>query len=112
MRAFVVVGCVLLVGGALAAWPPQPPEPVVEIKSMAVTPDGKHLLIGLSDGTKEGQKGEKALIRTIDLDTGKEVKSFLGHKRSVTSLAVTSDGKHLVSTGWDENVWLWSVKTG
>jgi len=112
MRVLFALGCVLLACELLGAWAPQPaPEPVVEIKSMAVTPDGKHLLIGLSDGTKEGHKGEKALIRMIDLDAGKEVKSFLGHKRSVTSLAVTPDGKHLVSTGWDENVWLWSVKT-
>jgi WD40 repeat protein len=115
MRVWLLVAVGLLSACCLVnAWP-RPSEPVVEIQSMAVTPDGKHLLIGLSDGTKEGVKGEKALIRMIDLEAGKEVKSFIGHKGNVRSLAVTADGKHLVSTGGGDkdggSVRLWSLKS-
>jgi WD40 repeat protein len=97
----------------LSAWPP-PPEPVVEITAVTVTPDGKHLLLGLSDGTPEGVKGHKALIRMIDLESGKEVKNFRGYKGVVWSLAVTPDGKHLLSYGADgggASARLWSLKT-
>jgi WD40 repeat protein len=48
-----------------------------------------------------------------DLATGQEVRQFTGHTRAVRSVAMTPDGKYVVSGGsWDGTVRLWDLATG
>ena len=40
------------------------------------------------------------------------VKTFEGHSDELTSVAMSSDGSHIVSGSWDETVKLWSATSG
>jgi len=72
------------------------------VTSVAVTPDGRHVVSGSRDNT----------VRLWALATGKEVQRFTGHQSSVNSVAVTPDGRHVVSGSWDNTVRLWDLATG
>jgi WD40 repeat protein len=51
-------------------------------------------------------------VRLWELATGKEVRRFTGHEDSVWSVAVTPDGKYVVSGSGDKTVRLWDLATG
>jgi WD40 repeat protein len=51
-------------------------------------------------------------VRLWDLATGKEVRRFTGHEYAVLSVAVTPDGKYVVSGSRDKTVRLWELATG
>src|SRR5262249_49033207 len=51
-------------------------------------------------------------IRVWDLEAGKELKQLEGHQDTVYSLAVSPDGKSLLSGGEDHTVRLWDIETG
>ena len=51
-------------------------------------------------------------IRQWDVTTGKEVRQFTGHADGVSSLAISRDGRRLLSGSWDKSVRLWDVDTG
>lgn len=72
------------------------------ITSVAVSPDGTYLLSASYDQT----------VRLWEMETGKEVRPFLGHNRSVPSVAFSPDGKWALSGGMDGTLRLWDVKTG
>jgi WD40 repeat protein len=70
---------------------PVPKEPTC----LTYAPDGKTLVLGVSDGT----------MRTHDAATGEEMRRWKGHAKSVGFLSFTSDGKSLVSVeGWSNPV--------
>jgi WD40 repeat protein len=62
--------------------------------------DGKHLF---SSGSND------ATIKVWDLETGKETLTLRGHTHSVTSLALSVDGKRLFSGGGfqDSTIKVW-----
>lgn len=63
---------------------------------VALSPDGRRFAAGAGDG----------LIRLWDLASHREVATLDGHKESVTQLAFTPDGDHLVSVSKDQlRVW-------
>ena len=74
----------------------------VEHLTASLTPDGKYVLSG-------GAFGALSMYRSRD---GVKIRDFVGHKGSVTSLAVSPDGTRLVSGAVDETVRLWNLKTG
>src|SRR5262249_38699752 len=51
-------------------------------------------------------------LRLWNADTGKPVRVLEGHKRAVTSVAVSPDGGHALSGGRDNNVYLWDLRGG
>ena len=64
------------------------------VVSVAVTPDGHHIISGSDDKT----------IRVWDLASGTEIKKLEGHTNRVYSVAVTPDGRHIVSGSNDKTI--------
>jgi outer membrane protein assembly factor BamB len=71
--------------------------------SLAISPDGKTLAAGYTDGS----------IRLVDTATGEEKKVLTGVKRGyVLGVAFTPDGKTVAGIGNDDAVRLWDAATG
>jgi WD40 repeat protein len=65
------------------------------------TADGKAVISG----------GKNGLLLSYDLQ-GKQLKAFLGHEADITAVAVSNDGRFLLSGSRDQTVRLWNLKTG
>jgi WD40 repeat protein len=72
------------------------------VHTVAVSPDGKHIVSGLSDKS----------VWVWDASTGAELKKLKGHTNWVTSVAFSPDGKHIVSGSNDNSVQVWDMSTG
>ena len=86
-------------------------EPVF---SVAFSPDGR-LGYSTSGGFYRGsgwQDGKDTAIRVWDLETGQEVRRLEGHQGLVWSVAVSPDGRRVLSGGNDGAAILWDAKTG
>lgn len=71
--------------------------------AIAVTPDGRYLIAG---------GGGDCVLRLRDIATGDEVRVLAGHQAPITRLAVSADGKHVVSGSLDKTSRVWNVETG
>src|SRR5262249_638750 len=72
------------------------------VASLAFSPDGHWLASG-------GEDGEVKLWKTT---TGREIKSFKGHRNSVTSLAFHPDGRLLAAGSLGQSIVIWRLWTG
>jgi len=72
--------------------------PMDNITKITISPDGKILAIGASNGT----------VAIVDLDSGQKVEGK--HDQSISSLAFNHDGSYLASGGADNTVKVWSTK--
>ncbi len=77
-------------------------EADIEIGSIVYSSDGRTLVSGSYDGT----------ISLWDVQTNQLLKTFIGHKSSVRSLAFSRDSHVLVSGSYDETISLWNPHTG
>lgn len=71
---------------------------------VAFTADGRQII------TSRG--GNQGIIGLWDLATGKEIRSFPGHPSFITSLALSADGKYIVSGDWIGTIKLWNLHNG
>ena len=71
----------------------------------AVLPDGEHYAVGL--GGNQGAPDAHA-VEIHHVDEGL-VHTYHGHTDHVWTIAVTLDGKHIISGSWDATVKVWSV---
>lgn len=90
----------LLSGLPSSYWLKQSLKDSGPIKAIALDRDGKTLASG-SFG-----------IRVWDLKSGKQLRSLKGHSDWVEALAITPDGKTLVSASADKTIRLWNLQTG
>lgn len=66
----------------------------------------------LDDDHQLVSSGEQGTLRLWDVDAGRVVRDFAGHRGSVCGLAVSEDGRSVASTGYDHTLRLWDAETG
>ena len=72
------------------------------VDSVAVSPDGRHIVSGSGDKT----------LRVWELGTGRCLHTLQGHTGGVDSVAVSPDGRHIVSGSGDKTLRVWELGTG
>ena len=78
--------------------------------SLAFSPDGR-LAYSTSGGPDLWRDGKDSAVRVWDVETGREVRKLEGHKGRVLSVAVSPDGRQVL-TGGDTSVILWDASNG
>jgi WD40 repeat protein/tRNA A-37 threonylcarbamoyl transferase component Bud32 len=78
-------------------------------RSVAISPDGRTVLIGLGKGQSHSPDYD---LRLLDLETGQELRRFVGQDGQVTSIAFSPDGRLAISGGYAERLILWNVADG
>jgi WD40 repeat protein len=81
------------------------------IWSLAFSPDGR-LAYSTSGGDERQQDGRDSAIRVWDIETGREIRRLEGHRGLVWSVAVSPDGRRVLSGGNDAAPILWDAETG
>jgi len=56
--------------------------------------------------------GDSGAIKLWEVETGREIKTLLGHSVNLTSLAFSHDDRYLLSGSVDKTIKLWDVSTG
>ncbi len=72
------------------------------VRACALTPDGRFVVSASED---------KTLI-LWNVESGKEIRSFIGHTNGVSDCAISPDGKFVISASYDRTLKLWDVATG
>jgi WD40 repeat protein/serine/threonine protein kinase len=76
--------------------------PSGNVMSVSISPDGKRIVSGISDGTAQ----------IWDAQTGFETHTLTGHSDSVFSVAFSPDGRRIVSGSYDGTIRIWDPETG
>ncbi|GEM_PF-4038803 len=74
---------------------------IVALSSVAFVNNDNQLVTGGADGK----------VRLHDIATSEIISEIGSHERSVTSLAVSQNGKYLASAGMDATIQVWEVKS-
>lgn len=74
----------------------------VDHRSLTLTPDGSLAISG----------GSWGVISAYDTRDGERVREFVGHTGDVWGVAVSPDGRWLVSGSYDQTVKLWDIASG
>ncbi len=76
--------------------------------SVAFFPDGKQLVAGIAANIGS----PKSEVQILDLTSGKLVRTLVGHRATVDSVAVSPDGKLVASGAMDGTARIWDARTG
>ncbi|HAV77027.1 MAG TPA: hypothetical protein DCX53_06710 [Anaerolineae bacterium] len=77
------------------------PNDFVSTKRVAYSPDGK-LLIAC----------DRNQVKIYNPESGSLLKTLTGHEAYITSIAISTNGKHIASGGLDGSAIIWDVSTG
>jgi len=80
----------------------------------AISPNGKFVISGSKDNVNPGRQvlNRDFSLRLWELDSGREVRRFVGHTDYVRFIAFMPDGQHAISGSSDNSVRLWDISTG
>jgi WD40 repeat protein len=88
----------------------------VQTQCVAFSPDGLWLATGNYDNTPEGYAGDDSqpatwLVRVWNVHTGRTVRTLRGHRKPVTSIEWSPNGKLLATASEDGTVRVWRTNT-
>ncbi len=87
--------------------------PGAEILRASGVPKAVRCVAFLPDGRRAVTGGDDRTLRLWDVKTGQELWSFRGHTGGVVGVAVSPDGRRMLSSAWDSpELRLWDVETG
>jgi WD40 repeat protein len=72
------------------------------VVGVAISPDNRYILSGSRDN----------IARLWDVQTGKEVRKFVGHTNIIWNVTFSPDGKYILTASQDKTARLWDVATG
>jgi WD40 repeat protein/serine/threonine protein kinase len=84
------------------------------VAAVAFSPDGRRAYSaggGLGVNAEDREATDFA-VRVWDLETGQQLSPLEGHKGTIRDIAISPDGRHLVSAGSDAVAILWDARTG
>ncbi|MEO1432387.1 MAG: serine/threonine-protein kinase [Cyanobacteria bacterium J06633_8] len=73
-----------------------------EVNSLSFSPDSRIIASAGSDKT----------VKLWDVNTGEEIRTLIGHKKSVNSVAISPNGKFIISGSGDGTAILWDLNMG
>jgi len=79
--------------------------------SVAITPDGK-LAVSGDNTMNSGVVTTTDDLHVWDISTGKEIRKLHGHSGNITSVAISPDGRLVVSGSMDNTLKLWDLASG
>src|SRR5262249_12994601 len=74
--------------------------------------DGASKIASTTGKWNKEKKQWEGEIKIWDAKAGKEIRSIHGHDETIEGLALTKDGKHLVSASEDQTVIIWDLASG
>jgi WD40 repeat protein len=83
--------------------------------ALAVTPDGRYAVLASADPMlKLGEiaSGQATMLRVWEFASGRAVHALAGHAGLVLAVAVTADGRHVVSGSEDKTLRVWELASG
>ncbi|MEA5528531.1 serine/threonine-protein kinase [Dolichospermum sp. UHCC 0684] len=80
-----------------------------KVLSVVMSPNGK--LIISSGDCEKSSNSQCHNIKLWDVITGKEITSLQGHSQNVNAVAITANGKTLVSGSDDKTIKIWNLET-
>lgn len=88
---------------------------LVGMSSAAISPDGKHLLIGYGIGDPNGgliERGKQRPLILWELETGKQVRTLAGHSADVFFVDYFPNGKEAISGDSKGEFRVWDASQG
>jgi|SRR5579884_2168990 len=79
--------------------------------TVAFTPDGKRAVTGGGNALSVRKTEPEGSLLLWDLATGKQLHRFQGHTKDVRRVAISPDGKQLLSGSFDGTMRLWDLQT-
>jgi WD40 repeat protein len=82
------------------------------VGALAITPDGRRAVSASENLLSRDRPLEDNALRLWDLESGQTVCTLEGHTEWVTALAITPDGRRVVSASCDQTLRLWDLRSG
>jgi WD40 repeat protein len=85
------------------------------ITALSLSIDGRFALTGCGQSVIQRDNGrfvQSGLVHLWELETGRRLGTFEGHRGAVTSVCLSFDGRHALSGSTDATVKLWEIASG